>query len=374
MYRPCKNTNKQNPWHLGMTVVSSVLKWTEKHGWKPENCDMPVLSLAGCYKVIAKMCRCAGTHQDVSQCITRECGRLRWQWSHKLCHCPLLEIIQVLHLLRWFTHTHTQCRTRWETSGSQSGDKVRDKVGNKAADKVPSLKWKTMCGETSWETSGREAGRQSRRHWTTRGKKAGRQSDAQGFKVLAAFDTFLCRIVCHFVFQLVPQLVSQYASSQSVSHLEPSPPFFSSRFACRPMSHWASHLNLGTLEPCLEAMFGPSSGLVETSRLYTLYNNSDNMYRMNQFQAGQSLQSCWRLKNITVNSNINVADWGQGSEIPVALWDLMISNSHKFPQGWEEFNGCLLRTCPKLSNVSSVQLRATLEYPTTVGSSWHPSL
>ena len=36
MYRPCKNTNKQNPVHLRMTVVSSVLKWTEKHGWKPK--------------------------------------------------------------------------------------------------------------------------------------------------------------------------------------------------------------------------------------------------------------------------------------------------------------------------------------------------
>ena len=93
---------------------------------KHENNDVGVLGLAPCHSqaLIAKKWKgqlvqqfkqtSAGTHQDVAQCITRECGRLRWQWSHRLCHCPLheikrrdpYEIKEVLHLGRCVTHTH----------------------------------------------------------------------------------------------------------------------------------------------------------------------------------------------------------------------------------------------------------------------------
>ena len=113
---------------------------------KHENNDVGVLGLAPCHSqaLIAKKWKgqlvqqfkqtSAGTHQDVAQCITRECGRLRWQWSHRLCHCPLheiksrdpYEIKEVLHLGRCvtlthpyiyihmymlFTHTHTHTHT-----------------------------------------------------------------------------------------------------------------------------------------------------------------------------------------------------------------------------------------------------------------------
>ena len=54
--------------------AAAHLRWKKKfgggsmknHGIKPSKLDSVVKSSAG-------------THQDVSRCITRECGRLRWQ-------------------------------------------------------------------------------------------------------------------------------------------------------------------------------------------------------------------------------------------------------------------------------------------------------
>ena len=68
----------------------------KNHGIKPSKLDNVIKSSAG-------------THQDVSRCITRECGRLRWQIPQTLSLPPAVSRGGKDPSRQGLTHTHTPC-------------------------------------------------------------------------------------------------------------------------------------------------------------------------------------------------------------------------------------------------------------------------